>query len=84
MNAHDINNYNKKWDIENKKWAPKPERTPANTPTHSQPKHTTHTSKYHLSPINPTSANPPSVKVTSGSTLCTIFSTSSFVKISVS
>ena len=65
MNAHDINNYNKKWNIENKKWSPKPERTPADTPVHSQSKHTTHTSKYHLTPINPTSTNSPTVKVTS-------------------
>lgn len=65
MNAHDINNYNKKWNIENKKWAPKPERTPVTTPAHSQPKRIAHTSKYHLTPINPTSTNPPSVKATS-------------------
>lgn len=58
MNAHDINNYNKKW-------SPKPERTPANTPTHSQLKRTTHTSKYHLTTVNTTSTNPPSVKATS-------------------
>ena len=58
MNAHDINNYNKKW-------SPKPERTPANTPVRSQSKRATHTSKYHLTPINPTSTNPPTVKATS-------------------
>ena len=58
MNAHDINNYNKKW-------SPKPERAPANNSARSHSKSTTHVSKYHLSPINPTSANPPSVKVTS-------------------
>ena len=61
MNAHDINNYNKKWDIENKKWSPKPERTPVNTPAHSQPKRTVHTSKYHLTSINPTSVKATSV-----------------------
>ena len=65
MNAHDINNYNKKWNIENKKWSPKPERTPADTPVRSQSKRTTHTSKYHLTPINPASTNPPTVKATS-------------------
>ena len=58
MNAHDINNYNKKW-------SPKPEITPVNIPAHSQPKRATHASKYHLTPINPTSTNPPSVKATS-------------------
>lgn len=58
MNAHNINNYNKKW-------SPKPERAPVNTPAHSQSKRTAHTSKYHLTPINPTSTNPPSVKATS-------------------
>lgn len=58
MNAHDINNYNKKW-------APKPERTPANNSARSHSKCATHVSKYHLTPINPTSTNPPSVKATS-------------------
>ena len=58
MNAHDINNYNKKW-------SPKPERTPADTTTHSQSKRISHPSKYHLTPINPTSTNPPTVKATS-------------------
>lgn len=65
MNAHDINNYNKKWDIENKKWSPKPERTPVNNSARSRSKSITHVSKYHLTPINPTSTNPPSVKATS-------------------
>ena len=65
MNAHDINNYNKKWNIENKKWSPKPERTSANNSARSHSKCATHTSKYHLTPINPTSTNSPSVKATS-------------------
>lgn len=65
MNAHDINNYNKKWDIENKKWSPKPERTPANNSARSRSKSTTNVSKYRLTSINPTSTNPPSVKATS-------------------
>lgn len=58
MNAHDINNYNKKW-------SPKPERTPANNSARSRSKSTTHASKYRLTPINPTSTNPPTVKATS-------------------
>ena len=58
MNAHDINNYNKKW-------SPKPERTPANNSARSHSKCATHVSKYHLTPINPTSTNLPSVKATS-------------------
>ena len=65
MNAHDINNYNKKWNIENKKWSPKPERTPANNSARSHSKCATHVSKYRLAPINPTSTNPPTVKATS-------------------
>ena len=59
MNAHDINNY------ENKKWSPKPERTLANNSARSHSKCATHVSKYHLTPINPTSTNPPTVKATS-------------------
>ena len=58
MNAHDINNYNKKW-------SPKPERTPANNSARSHSKCATHVSKYHLTPITTTSTNPPSVKATS-------------------
>lgn len=58
MNAHDINNYNKKW-------SPKPERTPANNSARSHTKRITSTSKYHLTPINTTSTNSPSVKATS-------------------
>ena len=65
MNAHDINNYNQKWNIENKKWSPKPERTPANNSARSHSKCATHVSKYHLTLINPTSTNPPTVKATS-------------------
>ena len=65
MNAHDINKYNQKWNIENKKWSPKPERTLANNSARSHTKRITSTSKYHLTPINPTSTNPPSVKATS-------------------
>ena len=58
MNAHDINNYNKKW-------SPKPERTPANNSARSHSKCATHVSKYHLNPIKSTSTNPPTVKATS-------------------
>ena len=58
MNAHDINNYNKKW-------SPKPERTPANNSARSHTKRITSTSKYHLTPTNLTSTNPPTVKATS-------------------
>ena len=76
MNAHDINNYNKKWDIENKKWSPKPERAPAN----SQPKRPAHTSKYHLTPINTTSTNPPSVKATSVSSFVELKSSTTLSK----
>lgn len=58
MNAHNINNYNKKW-------SPKPEITPANNSARSHSKCATHVSKYHLTPITPTFTNPPSVKATS-------------------
>lgn len=58
MNAHDINNYNKKW-------SPKPERAPVENSVRSHSKRITSTSKYHLNPINLTFANPPTVKTTS-------------------
>ena len=67
MNAHNINNYNKKWENKNKKWSPKPERVPAENSARSHSKRITSTSKYHISPINSTSSNLPAVEATSAS-----------------